>query len=276
MKRALVFGLACATLATMGCNKLKGAAKRAGLFGDTFEGEITMSAKNRVKAGPTTLVFGIKKPKYRIDASGGQVGNDPMTAQGAGLILDPPNKKGYALMPAAKKAMVLDFDKLKGRGNPMAGGGGSLGGGGGGANNNPPKIEKTGKIDVVADYECEIWKITQADGRKAEVCAAEGITWIDLGDMGWSSPEIAVAATLNGTNRFPLRIVSWNAQGTEEVRLEATKIEPKNLAETQFQVPPDYQIIDLGALLQGLPQIPQGGGIPTNLPLPPGVKPPKR
>lgn len=259
--------LGVALLAT-GCDKIKGLAGGKGdggspsgggilsfLKGD-FEGEITMNATNRQKAGPTQLVFGIKKPKYRIDASGGQVGTDPLTAQGASLILDPPNKKGYALMPAAKKAMVIDFDKVKGSNNPLLGSGGNTGSG-----KPPPKIEKTGKNDVIAGYECEIWKITQDDGRKAEVCAAEGITWIDLGDMGWSSPEIVVAAALTGANRFPLRIVSYDTAGKEEVRMEATKIEKKALPDTQFEVPPDYQILDLGALMQGLPKLPQG--VPT-------------
>jgi hypothetical protein len=283
MKTHVLLAALAALVTCTGCDKLTG-KKEGGssggilsfLAGD-FEGEITMNAKNRQKGGPTTLVFGIKKPKYRIDASGGQVGNDPMTAQGAALILDPPNKKGYALMPAQKKAMVLDFENLKGQNSPFSGGG-TLGTPSGNAKRNPPKIEKTGKNEVIAGYECEIWKITQDDGRKAEICAAEGITWIDLGDMGWSSPEIVVAASLSGANRFPLRIVSWDAKGVEEVRLETTKIDKKKLADTQFEVPPDYQVIDIGAMLQGLPQMPPGGGAPpTNLP--PNFKlpqPPKR
>lgn len=261
------------------CDKLKGKSEGGSsssggggilsfLSGD-FEGEITMNAKNRQKGGPSQLVFGVKKPKFRIDASGGQISDDPMMAQGASLILDPPNKKGWALMPAQKKAMLLDFDKMKGKGSPFgSSGGGSLGGG----TKNDAKIEKTGKKEVIAGYECEIWKITQSDGRKAEICGAEGITWIDLGDMGWSSPEIAVAATLSGANRFPLRIVSFDAKGTEEVRLEATKVEKKKLPDEQFVVPPDYQVMDLSALMQGLPKMPQGGGMPN---LPPGFVPPK-
>jgi hypothetical protein len=276
MRSSFLLVLACAGVLSTGCDRLKGKSGGGSsggvlsfLSGD-FEGEITMNAKNRAGGrGPSTLVFGIKKPKFRIDASGGQIGSDPMTAQGASLILDPPNKKGYALMPAQKRAMVLDFDKMKGKGSPFgSSGGGSLGGG----SKSDAKIEKTGKNETIAGYECEIWKITQSDGRKAEICGAEGITWIDLSDMGWSSPEIAVAATLSGANRFPLRIVSWDAKGIEEVRLEATKIDKKKLADEQFVVPPDYQVMDLGAMMQGLPQMPPG--MPTNLP--PGFVPPTK
>lgn len=256
--RASTLVLAGALAASaLACDKIKSKANAVATqtFGGDFEGEITMNATRAQGSGPTQLTFGIKKPKYRIDATGQVQTDNPMLSGGASLILDPPAKKGYALVPAQKKAIVIDFDKLKG-----AGGGGPLGmpQGPKKPSGPPPTIEKTGKKDTVAGYECEIWKVT-SEGKRSEICAADGITWIDLGDMGWSSPEITVAAVASGANRFPLRIVTFGTNGAEEVRLEATKIEKKKLDEARFVVPPDYQVIDIAAMMQNLPIL---GGAP--------------
>lgn len=236
-------GAAAATgaLTTMGCDKVKSAATQT--FGGDFEGEITMNATRSKGSGPSQLVFGIKKPKYRVDATGNVATDNPMMAGGATLLLDPPQKRGWALMPTQKKAIVLDFDRMKAN-RPS----GSSGGGASGKSNEPaPKLEKTGKKETIAGYECEIWYVTASNGQKSEICAADGITWIDLGDLGWSSPEMTVAAVASGANRFPLRIVS------ADVKIEATRIEKKKLDDARFVVPPDYQVIDIGAMMQNLP-----------------------
>lgn len=264
MTNRLLFAALGAAIAitSTGCDKVKSMASGAGgsLFGGDFEGEITMNATRAKGSGPSQLVFGIKKPKYRIDATGTVQTDNPIMAGGASLILDPPAKKGYALIPAQKKAIVLDFDKMKSaqRGLPSGGAGG--GGGGKTSSGPPPTVEKTGKKDVVAGYACEIWNVTSSNGQKSQICAADGITWIDLGDLGWSSPEITVAAVASGANRFPLRIISYGPTGAEEVRLEATKIEAKKLDDARFVVPPDYQVIDIAAMMQNLPIL---KGLPT-------------
>jgi hypothetical protein len=228
-----------------GCDKVKSKAQQAGLsFGGDFEGEITMNATRTQGSGPTQLVFGIKKPKYRVDATGTVATDNPMMAGGASLLLDPPQKKGWALVPAQKKAIVLDFDKMKGASSRVPGvntGPGSK------ANEPPPKIDKTGKKETIAGYECEIWYVTASNGARSELCMADGITWIDLGDLGWSSPEMTVGAVATGANKFPLRIVS------ADTKLEATKIEKKKLEDARFVVPPDYQVIDVAAMIQNLP-----------------------
>ena len=227
---------------SMSCSKI---AKQAGLsFGGDFEGEITMNATRTKGSGPSQMVFGIKKPKYRVDATGNVQTDNPMMSGGATLLLDPPQKKGYALVPAQKKAIVLDFDKMKGGRVP---GVSVTGSGAGKPNTPPPTVEKTGKKETIAGYDCEIWNVTANNGAKSELCMADGITWIDLGDLGWSSPEMTVGAVATGANKFPLRIVSADS------KLEATKIEKKKLDDSRFVVPPDYQVIDIAAMMQNLP-----------------------
>jgi hypothetical protein len=130
----------------------------------------------------------------------------------------------------------------------------------------PPKIDKTGKKDVVAGHSCEIWNIT-SEGKRTEVCVAEGINWIDLGDLGFSSPELTVAILASEANRFPLRVISLDAKGVEEMRMEATKVEKKKLDDTRFAVPADYQVMDMAAMMGGMGGIPgMPGGMPSGLP----------
>jgi hypothetical protein len=280
---ALVF---CVGLFSTGCDKLKGAMSKGdagasesssggllSFLGTDFEGELSANMTSKTqKGGPSQLVFGIKKPKYRIDMTGNAAaGAAPQLAQGGSVILDPPQKKGWVLVPPQKMAMVIDFDKAK----AMAKSGGPFPGAPGAAKGapsapaQPPKIDKTGKKDTVAGYTCDIWNIT-SEGKKVEACVAEGITWIDLTDLGFGSPEFAVAAFATEANRFPLRVIAYDAAGAEETRMEVTKVDKKKLDDARFVVPADYRVIDMAAMMTGL------GNVPNMPNIPHGAVPPPR
>jgi hypothetical protein len=237
----------------------------------TFEGEITMVATGKeTKNVPKTFMFGLKTPKIRIDAARDVAPDNPMTKDGVIIIFDPPAKKAWALLPPKKQAILIDLNQAKNmkatRANgPFAPSTTPA------VPPEPPKIEKTGKKDSVAGYECEIWKITQKDGKHAEACLAEGIKWMDLTDIGMQSPEIAMTAALSDMNHFPLRLIAWDAANVEQSRFEATKIEKKKLDDSRFTVPPDYQVIDMATMMGALAN--PTGGRPG---LPPGFAPPKR
>lgn len=290
----------CAGAATAACNKIPGLSKGdadggssqgsgggiLSFLGGNFEGELTMQLTNHEVGKPTpapkTLVFGLKSPKVRIDVPADIAPGNPMLGGGAGVVIDPPQKKAYALLPAQKKAIVIDFSKPKEQRLPQLP---SMPGQPGKPSvpstpPEPPKIEKTGKKDVIAGYECEEWKITTKTNR-ADVCVAEGIKWIDLGDLGMESPELALAAAISDANRFPLRAVVYDQNNVETTRMVATKIDKKKLDDTRFVVPPDYQVVDLAAMFSafagmgaGAPGAP-GAGLPSGK-LPPGFPPPKR
>jgi len=247
MKRWTVLVL----LLTIGCDKVKALAgggeggtssSPLAFFGADFEGEITVATTAR-GARPTELVFGIKNPKYRVDVTGD--GEHQAT-----LLLAPAEKKGYLLQPAQKMAIVVDFDKARAGANLP------------GLPNlrakrrlpeTPPKIEKTGKKESVAGYACEVWNVT-SDGGRAELCVAQGITWIDVGDLAWASPELAAAALATEANHFPLRVVTFDAKGGEDVRMQATKVDKKKLDDTRMNVPPDYRVLDPAAMMPAFPK----------------------
>lgn len=289
---ALLVLATCSASASLGCDKIPGLGKKdadggtasgggvggaLSFLGGTFEGEITMSVSGAGggKAGqPHTMVFGIRSPKFRLDTQGDVAGGNPLMGQGAGIIIDPPQKKAFMLMPAQKKAMVLDFEKMKAmRGNAP----GTPGEPTGGIITEPPKIEKTGKKEVIAGHECEDWKVSSKNAR-ADMCVAEGIKWIDLGELGMASPQVGLAAVAADANRFPLRVIAYDDKNVETTRMQATKVEKKKLDESRFVVPADYQLIDMSAMLGGLQGLGAGGkGGPAGLPpgLPPGFVPPQ-
>ncbi|MBX3234290.1 MAG: DUF4412 domain-containing protein [Labilithrix sp.] len=249
-------------LSVAGCDKLKavaGGSAEGGvvappsivgeLFAPDFQGEVTMKMTSATKpgAGPSNMVVGIKKPKYRIDMT------TPQSASAGSLILDLPTKKGWVLMHQPKMAMELDLDKAKSmKGLPGMPKTVSP------APSSPPKVEKTGRKETIAGYSCEVWNVT-SDGKRSELCMAEGLSWIDMSDVGMAGPEVAFTAVASEANRFPLRVIAFDAKGAEEMRMEAQKIEKKPLPDTSFVPPADYTRVAMG----GLPAIP---GLPTALP----------
>jgi hypothetical protein len=228
----------------------------------SFEGDIAMTVKKPSET-PKSFTIELKSPKLRVEAPA-EIAN----GQAVSVILDPPAKRATLLNHAKKQAMVIDLDKAKTAHLPGFGGAPTPG-----APATPsapaekPNIEKTGKKDSVAGYACDIWKITPKDGTHAEACLAEGIKWIDLGDLGIHSPEMAAAAALTDLNHFPLRLVSFDTKNIETSRMEATKIDKKKLDDATFTVPPGYQVVDIGALLQGLGA--PGAGASGRPPFPP-------
>ena len=81
-----------------------------------------------------------------------------------------------------------------------------------------------------------------------------------------ASPTLGLAAVATEANRFPLRVVSYDAKGAEEMRMEVVKVEKKKLDDTRFVVPADYRVVDMTQMMNGL----------GNLPAIPPHAPPKR
>ncbi len=308
VERALATGLllvaASTSAMTAGCDKLglgkkdaDGGSTASGgglgsIFDTTFEGEVAFNVSSKPssptapKEAPKALLLGLKTPRVRIDAGPEIAQGNPMLAGGAAFIVDPPAKKGYALLIGQKKAVVIDFDKSKGGFKPPSlGPGGSAGAG---KPEEPPKIENTHKKDTIAGYTCEIWKITDKTSH-AEACLAEKIKWIDFTDLAVQSPSFAAIAAVSDFNHLPLRIVSFDDKNVEEARMEVTKIDKKKLPDNHFAVPPDFQVVELSQLFAGMLGGPPGGvagapggappggfGAPGHRPgLPPGFVPPK-
>ncbi len=260
--------IACVALG--GCDKLKGAVGKgddAGAkpslfgegvlsFGNDFEGEITATVAKQNDTHP--IVFAMKKPRYRVDFTG--TSPNPAFGPSGSFLVDPSAKKGWILVPPQKMAMVVDFEQAKAKGG-LPGIPGAPKGMPTSAPKEPPKLEKTGREATIAGYHCEVYVVKEGATVKAEVCLADGLTWIDLTDLGAGSPELALAAVATGANRFPLEVKMRDGSG---VVMTVTKVDKKKLDDARFTVPPDYRIVDMAAMMGGLlgPKGLPGGNVP--------------
>lgn len=260
-------------LALTGCDKLKATAGKdtdggtatapenkgllSFLHGD-FEGEIAMHMRTPKEDRP--VIVQIKKPRYRLDFV------DPQKRGDGSMIVDVPARKVFVLVHQTKMAMSMSFDDMKNMKGKIAG---MTGVKLPEANTAPPKVEKTGKKDSVAGYECEEWKITQGDGKVSDACMAEGIEWVDIGELSGMGGGPSLGSFATDANHFPLRVVAHDKSGAEELRFEATKVEKRTVDATQLAVPAGYNVMDMSTMMQGL----MGGALPSGLIPPP--PPPK-
>lgn len=193
------------------------------LSGGPFEGDVTMSLTQGDKA-PETIVYSVKGTKMRFDV--------PAHGAGAGsyAIFDSATKKMTTVTDAKKMASVMDLGSADKLGAAVAG--------------TKPKVEKTGKEDVVAGYKCDVWKITEDNGNSGEACMASGIAFPAAG------PQTSWAAEMG--NAFPLRMSMNDKAGKPVTKMEVTKIEKKKLDDKTFEVPAGYHTMDLTGMLKGL------------------------
>jgi hypothetical protein len=246
---------------------------------DGLEGEISMAAKGKLAGkqaatGPTNFTLQVKDGKFRVDLP-----ESLADAQGVGkayALVTPADKKLYLVMDAKKQVILVDFDKFANQAKALSAA-------------HPPaaagtptaaSMQKTGKMDTVAGYKCEIWHIVQAKST-GDLCIAEqGTSWFHIPLSGVPA-EFAWATEITDGKHFPLRLV-MSENGVEEGRLEVTSIQKKALPVSEFTVPAGYNTIDLeqmlGAMLGGLGgMMPPPGGMPSGFApgmLPPGFHPP--
>ena len=225
-------------------------------FLTSFEGEIDVQATSKGGAGGAPqsipLALFVKSGKLRADlpAQVLQGGPGAMLGAKAYAILDSAAKKLYVVADQRKEVIVIDLDKsgeqLKNVGKPA-----STPSEPKGPAPTPTKVVKTGKYDTVAGYKCENWDV-QSDHKEGTACVAqEGVSWFSLPITGIPTEQAWAIELLDGKH-FPLRFVGYEKDGaTESGRVEVTKIDKKTLAETEFQYPPTYKVVDLAQMMAG-------------------------
>jgi len=235
---------------------------------DNFEGEIAVAAKGKLAgkqalAAPISFRLQVKDGKFRVDLPEGLAPSEGLGK--AYALVTPADKKLYFVLDAKKQTILVDFDKFAAqakalnRAHPPAGSAGT------------PNVEKTGKTDTVAGYNCEIWRIVQTTSTGELCIAAQGTSWFNIPLSGVPA-EYAWASEITDGKHFPLRFVALE-NGAEQGRLEVTAIEKKVMPAAAFTVPP-YPVIDLeqmlGGMLGGMGMMP--GMMPGGM-VPPGALP---
>ena len=269
---------------SLGCSKFKKDGADGGegsgglsLFDKPFEGQIDLLfTDTKEHKPPVPIQYEVKQPKMRFDLPPSVGADNPMVGKSVWALLDVPGKKAYAVLDEPKKAIVFDFGKMGDdfkKAKP-GGHGSSASSSAGGPADPPPKIEKTGKMDKVAGYDCEIWKITEDKPKEKkkeeiELCMAKDITWLDLHLLGIGTvdPKLAVMMELGDLNHFPLRFIA-KENGAETARMEATKVEKKTLDDARLAVPAGYQVLTLDQMIASFMPPGMGSGHPM-----PGIPP---
>jgi hypothetical protein len=75
-------------------------------------------------------------------------------------------------------------------------------------------------------------------------CAGTFLTDISpksLSPLPWQAAILALGY-------FPLKVIERDAESDESARFEVTKVQKKNLSETMFRVPADYEKVDKAVL----------------------------
>lgn len=225
-------------------------------FLEGFEGEID-GQFSRAKPGGTPAAIGalVKAGKLRFEIP--TTLTDSRDAErffGAKAwgVLDPSAKKLSIVSDERKQVVVIDLNRSGERFKDMSGRQAPMAAGKPDPEKPASKVTKTGKYETVAGRKCEDWDVT-TDHREATVCVAhEGISWFSLpaaalpGDQAW-------ALEMMDGKHFPMKFVGYGKDGTtESARFEITKMEKKSVADSSFQYPPDYSVMDLGEFIQSM------------------------
>ena len=213
-----------------------------------FEGEIGWLAKTELPGksrDPLSLTLLVKSGNFRIDAPAGMPGLESM---GKVYVLGKTKSKEFmAVLEGQKQVVKIDAQKMAAQADALAAKHKSAPG----AVDAPkPELKKTGKLDKVAGYSCEIWQVTDRTSSTELCVASEAAPWFGdaipklPSDYGW-------ATELMDGKHFPLRVVSFKGK-TESLRLELTRIEKKTLDAALFEPPAGYRVLNLEQMLQGM------------------------
>jgi len=236
-----------------------------------FEGEVGLLVNGKLSGSdaPLTLTLRVKGGKLRLDVPESLTKARELGP--ASLLVQPADKKAYALLDAKKQAVLFDLDKLAEQAKTF----GARARPAGAANPTgaPPQLERTGKFDTVASTKCEIWRFK--NGKNAgEACIAEQATpWFQFPVAPQAPSEIAWISELADGKHLPLRFVATE-KDVEQGRVEVTSIQQKPLPASLFEVPADYTVLSLEQMMAAMMGGLGGPRLPPGLRLPPGVKPP--
>ncbi len=213
-------------------------ALAAGLCAMDFEGKIRFKmtspdkpARSSSGDGSTYMSYCLKGGLMRVDMESGN-------GQVFSSIIDPVKREVTILMPPQKRYMTRTMPEPK----PAAG------------TATPPKdveFVRTGETETILGYKCEKVLVRSKEG-EAEIWGAEGLgIFYGMGNrnpMGRTAPRSAWETALAEHGFFPLRMVSRDKSGQEQMRMEAVSIDPQPLPDSAFVPPADYRKFEMPAI----------------------------
>jgi hypothetical protein len=241
-----------------------------------FEGEIDLVASGKSNPAPVPLSLLVKNDTIRTDLPQDIIAaQDTKGVMGGGkvyAIVNVVQKKLSVVLDGKKQAVTIDLDQAGEQMKSMRPGGSK----GATPPGDPPKVVKTGKKETVAGITCEDWDVLNADKSKLSACVADkGSSFFHLPLTGIPTEHAWALELLDGKH-FPLRGIVYDKDGTEQGRVEVTKLDKKTLDASLFQIPAGYQVLSLQDMIASLMSgaMPNMPGTPSApLDIPPGVQP---
>ncbi|GJQ21155.1 MAG: hypothetical protein HBSIN02_15100 [Bacteroidia bacterium] len=184
--------------------------------GQDFEGSVTFRVTGQENV--QSIKYLTKGNKIRLEAQEGEMQ--------VVILMDVGVKSITMVMPAARMYMEMPMDM-----------------GSDGPENLPTDFRMTGKKETILGYACEQAVIRQAEG-ETEVWVTKGLgRFLQAGFPARSSSPVMkrIEEELVQKGFFPLRMITRPADGSGEMRMEATKIEKSRLADELFSIPTGYQ-----------------------------------
>jgi hypothetical protein len=195
-----------------------------------FEGMIRMKmtsehtpARDAAGDGTMFMDYYLKGGLIRIDMNTGK-------GQVFSSIMDSRKREMTILMPAQKMYMVRQLPEATqsgGTAEPVS----------------DVQFVRTGKTETILGYKCEEIIVKSRNG-DADIWGAEGLGtfqgMVGHGPMGGGAPKNAWEAALAEHGFFPLRMVSHDKSGKEQMRMEAVSIDPQPPADSLFVPPADF------------------------------------
>jgi len=117
-------------------------------------------------------------------------------------------------------------------------------------------VERTGKMEAVAGYPCEVWRVKDKEEKYTvfEACMAKGLDKFGsfIGDSQLAPPNMQPSwmRQLVKEGGFALRLIGYGDMGREDNRMEATSIERKNLDDSVFVAPVNYLRHDMREMMK--------------------------
>lgn len=255
-----------AKVTPLGAGSESAPAAPASVPAGAFEGVIEMKMTDPSKKPGQEFSLRVKDQKLRMEPRGAL----SQSSQGAYAILDLKTRDLITVAPAQKTAMRMNFAQL---GPQLAqwmpaqqkSGAESI------------TLKKLGTHQTVAGRSCEDWAANDAKGTKQSLCVTQlGANWFRFPAEQLPLDQKFAAELFDGSH-FPLKIEMQDPKkGTTTI--EVTTMTEAKLPASDFEVPPDYRVMDMSKLLGGMAGM--MGGLPAgsdsgslaDIKLPDGVK----
>jgi Domain of unknown function (DUF4412) len=206
-------------------------------FSQSFEGKIVMQISSKDQDEPQVIDYYCKGSKIRFESksSGGGAGT---------MVLDTKDNNALIIIPQQKMYMTYSYKNALGAASDTL------------KNKIKEEMEKgdikiTGETKDINGFKCEKWIFKDDEGKSGEAWMTKGIGnfFFFSNPMRPDRNEPEWQQKLTNEGYFPMMVISKDADGSVESKMEVTSIEKKSLDESLFTPPADYKKMDIPMMM---------------------------